>query len=144
MSDAPKILGMGELRYTAVPAWEQLPVGWSFFEATSVATNSPGEVFVFNRGHRPMIVLDRCGAVINTWESVAFARPHGITIGPNDEVYCVDDVDHTVAVAKKAFRSWSRVTAKERGDLTRKLADIIEEHADDIARLKDQGVLRTA
>lgn len=97
MSDAPKILGMGELRYTAVPAWEQLPVGWSFFEATSVATNSRGEVFVFNRGHRPMIVLDRCGAVINTWESVAFARPHGITIGPNDEVYCVDDVDHTVA-----------------------------------------------
>lgn len=46
------------------------------------------------------------------------------------------DVNHTVGVAKRAFRSWSRVTAKERGELTRKLADLIEEHADDIARLE--------
>jgi hypothetical protein len=25
-----------------------------------------------------------------------FTRPHGITIGPDDSVYCVDDLDHTV------------------------------------------------
>ena len=95
MSDA-KILGSGDHQYTAVPAWEQLPTGWSFFEATSVAANSRGEVFVFNRGSRPMIVLDRNGAVIDSWESDDFARPHGVTIGPQDEIYCVDDVDHTV------------------------------------------------
>jgi acyl-CoA reductase-like NAD-dependent aldehyde dehydrogenase len=46
------------------------------------------------------------------------------------------DVDRAVGVAKKAFKSWSRVTAKERGALMSKLADIIEEHADDIARLE--------
>ena len=46
------------------------------------------------------------------------------------------DVDRAVSVAKKAFKPWSRVTAKERGALTHKLADIIEEHADDIARLE--------
>jgi len=45
-------------------------------------------------------------------------------------------VDRAVGVAKKAFKSWSRVTAKERGALMSKLADIIEEHADDIARLE--------
>ena len=46
------------------------------------------------------------------------------------------DVDRAVAAAKNAFKPWSRVSAKERGVLTAKLADIIEEHADDIARLE--------
>lgn len=96
MSDTANVLGFGDHHYTAVPGWDQLPTGWSFLEATSVAANSRGEVFVFNRGARPMIVLDRNGAVINTWEGVGFVRPHGITIGPQDETYCVDDVDHTV------------------------------------------------
>jgi DNA-binding beta-propeller fold protein YncE len=97
MSTTGNVLGFGDHRYTAVPEWDQLPTGWSFLEATSVATNSRGEVFVFNRGGRPMIVLDRDGAVINCWEGAEFVRPHGITIGPQDEIYCVDDVDHTIA-----------------------------------------------
>lgn len=46
------------------------------------------------------------------------------------------DVDRAVGVARKAFRSWSRRSAKERGALTRALANLIEAHADDIARLE--------
>jgi len=33
-----------------------------------------------------------CGSL----EAVSFARPHGIFIGPDDMVYCTDDLDHTV------------------------------------------------
>lgn len=46
------------------------------------------------------------------------------------------DVDRAVAAAKKAFKSWSRVPANERGALAHKLTDIIIENADEIARLE--------
>jgi acyl-CoA reductase-like NAD-dependent aldehyde dehydrogenase len=46
------------------------------------------------------------------------------------------DVENAIGIAKKAFRPWSRVPAKERGILVGKLADLIEKHADDIARVE--------
>ncbi len=33
---------------------------------------------------------------MKSWGEGIFARPHGITIGPDDAVYCTDDLDHTV------------------------------------------------
>jgi DNA-binding beta-propeller fold protein YncE len=33
---------------------------------------------------------------LESWGEGLFARPHGITIGPDDCVYCTDDLDHTV------------------------------------------------
>ena len=42
---------------------QQLPPGWSFVEVVGVATDSAGNVFVFNRGEHPVIVFDRAGPV---------------------------------------------------------------------------------
>jgi DNA-binding beta-propeller fold protein YncE len=53
-------------------------------------------VYVFNRGEHPLVVFDRDGKFLHSWGEGVFSRPHGITIGPDDAVYCTDDHDHTV------------------------------------------------
>jgi len=83
-------------RYEANDRWAQLPNGFSWQEVTAVATDSQDRVFVFNRGEHPVIVFDREGRFLRSWGEGVFARPHGITIGPDDMVYCTDDLDHTV------------------------------------------------
>ncbi len=95
-TDSPPIVGDGAFRYRAVAGWAQLPPGWNFVDAVGVATDSKGNVLVFNRGGHPVIVFDRDGRFLRSWGEGQFVRPHGITIGPDDAVYCVDDFDHTV------------------------------------------------
>ena len=58
--------------------------------------DSADNVYVFNRGTYPMIVFDRDGDVVRTWGDGVFTNPHGVTVGPDDSVYCVDNGDHTV------------------------------------------------
>ncbi|MBI3836999.1 MAG: hypothetical protein HY288_03590 [Planctomycetia bacterium] len=95
-SAAAVLVGQGAFRYRAEPAWEQLPPGWSFVEVAGVATDSSNNVFVFNRGDHPLIVFDRQGQFLRSWGEGMFVRPHGIFIAPDDAVFCVDDLDHTV------------------------------------------------
>lgn len=85
-----------ELHYRADEHWAQLPAGWSWREATAVAVDSQDRVLVFNRGEHPVLVFDRDGTFLTSWGEGLFTRPHGITIGPDDSVYCTDDLDHTV------------------------------------------------
>ncbi len=82
--------------FTPIPAWEKLPSGWSFVEVAGVATDSRDRVYVFNRGEHPVIVFDRDGRFLSSWGEGIFQRAHGIFIGPDDAVYCTDDLDHTV------------------------------------------------
>ena len=89
-------VGAGPYRYRVDAAWHQLPAGFAWREVSGVACDSKGRVFVFNRGEHPVIVFDRDGTFLRSWGERVFARPHGITIGPDDAVYCTDDLDHTV------------------------------------------------
>jgi hypothetical protein len=84
------------LRYKPVVRWEHLPPGWTFVEVAGVAVDSKDRVYVFNRGLHPVIVFDRDGRFLSSWGEGVFQRAHGITIGPDDAVYCTDDLDHTV------------------------------------------------
>ncbi|KPN74875.1 aldehyde dehydrogenase family protein [Neisseria sp. 74A18] len=47
-----------------------------------------------------------------------------------------EDVDIAVAAAKKAFPAWAATPAAERGRLLLKLADLIEEHAEELAQIE--------
>jgi betaine-aldehyde dehydrogenase len=49
------------------------------------------------------------------------------------------DVDRAVAAAKTAFETWSQTTPAERSLALLKLADRIEEHAEEIARLEAEN-----
>lgn len=83
--------------YSGVAEWAKLPAGWSWTEVAGIATDSRDRVFVFNRGAHPVMIFDRDGTFIDSWGEGVFVRPHGITIGPDDTVYCSDDQGHNVS-----------------------------------------------
>lgn len=82
--------------YEADDQWARMPEGWNWNEATSVACDSRDRVYVFNRSEHPLMVFDRSGKFLHSWGEGIFTRAHGIFIGPDDSVYCCDDLDHTV------------------------------------------------
>lgn len=42
------------------------------------------------------MIFNRDGSFVSSWGEGVFTSPHGITIGPDDSVYCTDHFDHTV------------------------------------------------
>jgi DNA-binding beta-propeller fold protein YncE len=90
------ILADGAHRYEVVSDWARLPPGWLFGEVPAVAVDSSDRVYAFTRGKHPMIVFDRDGNFLRSWGEGIFHRPHGLSIGPDDTIYCTDEGDHTV------------------------------------------------
>ncbi|MCC7105208.1 MAG: hypothetical protein IT307_08710 [Chloroflexi bacterium] len=90
-------IGNGDLQYELVEGWEQLPAGWSHPDVPGVATDSQGRVYLVCRGDHPVIVYDRSGKCLGSWGEGQFTlRTHGIFIGKNDDLFLVDDANHTV------------------------------------------------
>jgi betaine-aldehyde dehydrogenase len=50
-----------------------------------------------------------------------------------------EDVDRAVSAATRAFESWGRTTPQERSLALLRLADAIEENADELASLESQN-----
>jgi betaine-aldehyde dehydrogenase/aminobutyraldehyde dehydrogenase len=51
-----------------------------------------------------------------------------------------EDVDRAVEAAKKAWDEWRTKTPKDRMELLLAMADVVDEHADELARLESQNV----
>jgi DNA-binding beta-propeller fold protein YncE len=95
----PAAVATGNCRdfgYEADDHWAQLPPGWSWPEVAAVATDTQDRVYVFNRGEHPLMIFNRAGTFLGSWGEGLFVRPHGLWIGPDDSIYCSDDLDHTV------------------------------------------------
>jgi len=90
------ILGDGEFIYEVVNGWGSLPTGWMLKDVAAVAVDRHDNVYVFNRGEHPMIVLNSRGDFLRSWGEGVFSRPHGVHIGADEAIYCTDDVDQTV------------------------------------------------
>jgi len=112
-ASGPVEVGEGTFRYRVVENWPSLPADFDLVEVASVATDSRGRVYLFNRGQHPVAVFNSEGELLDTWGEDGFARAHGLTIGPDDALYCVDDLDHTL----KKFSTDGRLlmTVGERG-----------------------------
>ena len=91
------VLGSGEHTYRAHEGqWGDLPQGWDLVDVAGVAVDDRDRVFVYNRGPRPMIVLDRDGRLLGSWGEDFVTRAHGIHRGPDGNLYLTDEGDHTV------------------------------------------------
>ena len=104
--------------FEPVPLWAKVPHGIWLREATSVAVDADDNVFVFNRGNKPILVFDPDGNVINMWGNdnppdavrithdaygnasqfwdTWFNRPHAITIDHEGNIWVVDDNAHQI------------------------------------------------
>jgi DNA-binding beta-propeller fold protein YncE len=90
-------LGSGDYVYeTTGQDWGKLQADATYKEATSVAVDADDNVYVFNRGTHPMIVFNSEGDILDTWGHGVFNVPHGVTVGPDGNIYCVDVGDHTI------------------------------------------------
>lgn len=65
------------------------------------------------------------------------------TLNPHDNTPIADvamagpaDIDRAVQAAQRAYPAWARMAAADRGRILLKLADLIEAHADELARLE--------
>ena len=96
-STGSDVIGVGEYRYRVTgDNWGTLPDGWFYKEATAVAVDADDRVYVFNRGTSPMIVFDTDGNMIDHWGEGIFSNPHGVSVAPDGNLWCVDNGDNTV------------------------------------------------
>jgi len=89
-------LGDGGYVYEELAHWARLPEGWTFKEVVDVAVDAKDRVYVLNRGEHPVIVFERDGSFVTAWGEGLFSRPHGMTLTPDETLYCVDDVSHCI------------------------------------------------
>ena len=90
--------GTTAFAYEALAAWQRLPDGMTLRETPGVAVNSRDQVYILTRNPaNPVIVFDRDGGFLTSFGQGVFSeRAHGITVGPDDAVYCTDDGTHTI------------------------------------------------
>jgi DNA-binding beta-propeller fold protein YncE len=85
------------LGYDVVEGWEQLPTGYQHRDVAGVAVDSEDRVFLICRGDHPIIIYDRKGNFLGSWGEGLFTyRTHGITVAPDETLYCTDDGNHTI------------------------------------------------
>jgi DNA-binding beta-propeller fold protein YncE len=84
-------------RYEVVEGWEQLPAGYEHRDVAGVAVDAEDRVFLICRGDHPIVIYDQKGQFQGSWGQGEFTyRTHGITVGPDNMLYCTDDGNHTV------------------------------------------------
>jgi hypothetical protein len=72
-----------------------LPSGWTFGPVSAIVTDSQDRVYVFQRKDPPVVIFDRLGNYLGSWEQNAITDSHGLFI-KNDFVYLTDRDDHVV------------------------------------------------
>jgi DNA-binding beta-propeller fold protein YncE len=85
-----------DFRYDADARWEQLPDGIKHLDVSAVDTDSQDRVYLLTRYDSNVLVYERDGSFLTAWGGDQFTNPHGLTIGPDDTVWTVDNGDHSV------------------------------------------------
>jgi DNA-binding beta-propeller fold protein YncE len=86
------------IRFEVIPDWEKVPSdpNLQHEDVASVATDSQNRVYLHTRHGDRVSVYDKDGNFLNAWGDGVFGNAHGITIGPDDSVYCTDNRDHVI------------------------------------------------
>ena len=76
---------------------DTMPEGWKFGRVSAVTIDEQDEVYVFHRGPKadPLMVFDSKGNYLRSWGRGMFGNPHGMRIGPDGNIWCVDNGEPT-------------------------------------------------
>jgi len=85
-----------ELPYRVVPQFFKFPKGMTAGEASAVAVNSKGHIFLFQRTKPMLAEYDEKGNFIQSIGEGLFSHPHGLRIDANDNIWTTDDGSHLV------------------------------------------------
>jgi hypothetical protein len=87
----------GNIKYSVVEGWEQLPKGYVHRDVAGVAVDGEDRVYLICRGDHPVMIYDQKGNFLKSWGEGEFSyRTHGIYVAPNGSIFCTDDGQHTV------------------------------------------------
>jgi sugar lactone lactonase YvrE len=85
-----------DLGYMPVPHSFILPNGLSWGAPSGVAMNSEGHILVFNRGAYPLLEFDAAGKFVRSLGEGRYARPHGLRVDAQNNIWTTDVNAHTV------------------------------------------------
>ncbi|GAC1417882.1 MAG: hypothetical protein NVSMB53_16900 [Gemmatimonadaceae bacterium] len=85
-----------ELPYKVVPNFFHAAAGMGLGEASGVALNSKGHIFVFQRVKPMLAEFDERGNYLRTIGEGLFDHPHGLRIDSQDNIWTTDDGNHLV------------------------------------------------
>ena len=94
------------LPYQVDASWPQLPARYNFGECSGVDLDQQGNVWVFNRGHWPVMQFTRAGKFLQAWTVDTFRvmSAHGLRVGPDGNLWCVDVAGHSIFKVSPAGR----------------------------------------
>lgn len=95
---APPAAPASTAAYVVVPGWPALAPDVELGETSGVGVDSHGHVFLFHRGPGASILglAPEDGRVVVRFGEGVFLNPHGLAIGPNDEIWVTDTLRHQV------------------------------------------------
>ena len=85
-----------ELGYRVVPDFFHSSDGIGVGEASAVALNSKGHIFLFQRAEPMLAEYDENGSYLRSLGSGLFTHPHGLRIDKDDNLWTTDDGSHLV------------------------------------------------
>jgi DNA-binding beta-propeller fold protein YncE len=85
-----------ELPYRAVPNFFKFSKGMIAGEASAVAVNSKGHIFLFQRTKPMLTEYDAKGNFVQAIGDGLFSHPHGLRIDAEDNIWTTDDGSHLV------------------------------------------------
>jgi DNA-binding beta-propeller fold protein YncE len=85
-----------DLGYRPVPDVFKLPPGVNFGPCSSVAVNSKGNIFVFNRSARALMEFNGRGKFLRDLAQGMFTLPHGLRVDAEDNIWATDTGSHIV------------------------------------------------
>jgi sugar lactone lactonase YvrE len=93
-----------ELGYRVVADFFHQPDGMTMGEASGVALNSKGHIFLFQRATPMLSEYDEHGTYLRSIGEGLFTHPHGLRIDSEDNLWTTDDGSHVVLKLSPAGR----------------------------------------